>query len=104
MDHDDELTCCDCGHIRMNATQAAACCTMQGDECPDCQAAGRSTDRSSMRMICAWCRAVMNRGTGPDDPQVGHGMCSSCAALTDADRDRLVVAWARTREVYSVDK
>ena len=32
----DPLVCDECGHLRLNATQASACCTMQGDDCPEC--------------------------------------------------------------------
>lgn len=34
---DVELLCSECGHLRLNAAQASACCTMQGDECPACK-------------------------------------------------------------------
>lgn len=32
------LTCAECGHYRLNADQARACCTMQGTPCPMCEA------------------------------------------------------------------
>lgn len=30
--------CAECGHRRLNAEQAMACCTMQGSPCPLCDA------------------------------------------------------------------
>ncbi len=33
----NDRVCAECGHVRLNAVQASACCTMQGDDCPDCK-------------------------------------------------------------------
>jgi hypothetical protein len=37
-----------------------------------------------MRVVCAWCRAVMV--DGPHDGNTSHGICRTCAAAEAAKR------------------
>ena len=53
-----------------------------------------------MRVLCAWCRTVMQRGDGPDDPRVSHGLCSTCEAAPESYRAKRAAMWDRLSFEY----
>ena len=42
----------------------------------------------------------MQRGEGPDDPRVSHGICPACEAAPESYRDKLVAMWDRLSFAY----
>ena len=58
-----------------------------------------------MMYICAYCGSfIKNDGKElADDSRVSHGLCATCEALTDAERDRLAEARTREREAKKIE-
>jgi len=42
-----------------------------------------------MKKVCAWCRTVLEAGTGLGDQPISHGICVDCSVLLEHDTETL---------------